>query len=72
MLKRNPRAASWLALRGDVLQQAGRRDDARKAFNESLAALESLTPTLRRTQANAELERQVREALKQLENPRKD
>ena len=66
MLVRSRRAPSWLALRGDILQQAGRRDDAGRAFRESLAALENLPPTLRRTRANAELERQVREALDRL------
>ena len=66
MLARQPRAASWLALRGDILQQAGRRDEAGRAFRECLAALESLPPTLRRTQANADLERQVRDALAKL------
>ena len=66
MLARQPRAASWLALRGDILQQAGRRDEAGRAFRECLAALESLPPTLRRTQANADLERQVRDALARL------
>ena len=67
MLVRSRRAASWLALRGDILQQTGRRDDAGRAFRESLATLENLPPTLRRTQANAELERQVREALDRLQ-----
>ena len=67
MLVRTRRAASWLALRGDILQQAGRRDEAGRAFRESLATLEKLPPTLRRTQANAELERQVRDALDRLQ-----
>lgn len=66
MLARQPRSASWLALRGDILQQADRRAEAGHAFREALAALESLPPTLRRTQANAELERQVRDALDKL------
>ena len=67
MIVRSRRAAAWLALRGDILQQAGRRDEAGRAFRESLAALENLPPTLRRTQANAELERQVREARDRLQ-----
>lgn len=66
MLVRSRRAPSWLALRGDILQQAGRREEAGHAFRESLATLEKLPPTLRRTQANAELERQVRDALDRL------
>lgn len=67
MLARQPRSAPWLALRGDILQQVGRHDEAGRAFRESLAALEALPPTLRRTQANAELERQVRDALDKLQ-----
>ena len=67
MLGHTRRAAAWLALRGDILQQAGRREEAGRAFRESLTALENLPPTLRRTQANAELERQVRDALDRLQ-----
>ena len=66
MLVRSRRAPSWLALRGDILQQAGRREEAGRAFRESLETLEKLPPTLRRTQTNAELERQIRDALERL------
>lgn len=50
----------WLLRKGDILQQAGRTAEARRVFEEALAAIESLPPGRRSTRALRELEGEIR------------
>jgi tetratricopeptide (TPR) repeat protein len=59
----SPRKETWLARRGEILAQAGRRKEARAAYVAALAAIEALPANARQTMAMADLESQVRSAL---------
>ena len=59
----SPRKEVWLARRGEILTQAGRRKEARTAYTASLAAIEALPSRARQTGAIVALEGQVRAAL---------
>ncbi len=50
------RQETWLARRGEILEQAGRPREAREAFTAALSALESLPPQRRQSKAMRELE----------------
>jgi predicted Zn-dependent protease len=50
----------WLLRKGEILLQAGRTPEARRAFEEALAAIEALPPGRRNTRALRELEGEVR------------
>ena len=63
MAARSPRKEAWLARRGDVLAEAGRRDEARTAYAAALAAIAALPPDLRSAKAIGDLEARVRRAL---------
>jgi tetratricopeptide (TPR) repeat protein len=60
------RQEPWLALEGEILAQAGRTEQARQAFADALAAIESLPQHLRRADATRLIEQQVREHLARL------
>lgn len=62
LLARNPGNPLLLARRGEVLAHAGRTADARAAWEEALAALES-RPAHRRSERAATLEHEIRTAL---------
>ena len=59
----SPRKEAWLAHRGDILEQAGRAPEARLAYEQALAAIESLPARHRTTGATAKLEAEIRAAL---------
>ena len=59
----SPRKETWLARRGEILQQAGRRDEARAAYEQALKALDSLPPARRNVPAMTELERRIKAAI---------
>jgi tetratricopeptide (TPR) repeat protein len=63
LIVRMPRKDTWLAKRGDILVQAGRFDQARKAYEEALDAIAKLPPVQKQRAPTATLERQVRQAL---------
>jgi len=63
MAASSPRRETWLARRGEILAQAGRKDEARSAYKASLTAIEALPVATRRTRAMADLESRVRGAL---------
>src|SRR5258706_2361460 len=63
----SPRKETWLARKGEILQQAGRNDQARAAFNSALDALNTLPPGRRNVPAMAELEKRIREQLADLD-----
>lgn len=61
------RKESWLALRGEILAQAGRPDEARKSFAAALAAIESLPGNRRGTEQMKELEARIHDDLAQID-----
>ncbi len=60
---KSPRKETWLARRGEILELAGRADDAKAAFQSALAALDTLPPARRNVPAMQELEKRLRAAL---------
>jgi len=58
-----PRKETWLARRGDVLIQAGRLAEARRAYRQAMDAIESLRPSLRNTDAMTALTVHVKSQL---------
>lgn len=61
-----PRKETWLALRGEILVQAGRPDEARKSFAEALNAIESLPANRRGTEQTKQLEARIHNFLAEL------
>ena len=59
----SPRKETWLARRGEILQLAGRKKEAQAAYEQALAALDSLPPARRNVPAMAELKRRIMAAL---------
>jgi tetratricopeptide (TPR) repeat protein len=53
------RKETWLARRGEILLLAGREAEARRAFEQALAAVRALSPVTRGTPGMAELERRL-------------
>ncbi len=53
----------WLVRRAEILQKAGRMEEARATYQAALAAIESLPPHLRQTPASRELETRLRALL---------
>ena len=66
---RSPRKETWLARRGEVLLQANRPDEARKAYSDALTALGTLPPARRNVPAIADLEKRIRLELQHLDGP---
>jgi predicted Zn-dependent protease len=62
----SPRKETWLARRGEILQQAGRTEEARAAFQSALVAIDKLPPARRHVPAMVELEKRLREAIEAL------
>ena len=56
----------WLARRGDILMRAGRREAAREAYTQALAAMEKTSPRRRKTKMAIELNSRLRSTLTQL------
>jgi len=68
----SPRKETWLARRGEILQQAGRKAEAREAFQSALAAMDKLPPARRHVPAMAELEKRLQQALDSLSSGEPD
>jgi tetratricopeptide (TPR) repeat protein len=58
----SPRKETWLVRRGEILLQAGRIAEAHKAFEQALAAIESLPAYHRGSKAIITLEKRLRAA----------
>lgn len=58
------RKDSWLARRGEILEQAGRREEARRSYRAALAAIDSLPAARRNVPATTELERRLKGELR--------
>jgi tetratricopeptide (TPR) repeat protein len=63
ILAQSPRRETWLARKGDILEQAGRTREAREAYAAALNAIESLPPNHRKTRTMVALENRLRPAL---------
>ena len=63
---RSPRKETWLARRGEVLQLAGRTQEAAQAYKAALDALQTLPATRRNVPATLELEKRIRKELEAL------
>ncbi len=57
------RKERWLVRRADILQKAGRMEEAKATYQAALAAIESLPPHLRQTPASRELGTRLRALL---------
>lgn len=68
----SPRKETWLARRGEILQQAGRDGEAREAFQSALAAMDKLPPARRHVPAMVELEKRLQQALDSLSSGEPD
>jgi predicted Zn-dependent protease len=69
VLERSPRKESWLARKGEILLQAGRAPEARKAYSDALAALRTLPPARRNVPAVSDLARRIQLELDHLDHP---
>ena len=61
--ERSPRKETWLARRGEILVQAGRASEARRAYESALAALQTLPPTRRNVPAMQELAKRIQKEI---------
>ncbi len=64
--ERSPRKETWLARRGEILVQAGRRAEARVAYEGALAALNRLPPARRNVPAMIELTSRIQKQIESL------
>jgi tetratricopeptide (TPR) repeat protein len=69
---RSPRKEPWLVRRAEILEGAGRRDDARRSYEEALQAIDALPPLRRTTPAVGRLREQALAAVARLEAPATD
>jgi predicted Zn-dependent protease len=58
------RKETWLVRRGEILEAAGRKDEAHKAYSDAIVAIESLPPQRRQSRAIMALQLRARSALK--------
>jgi predicted negative regulator of RcsB-dependent stress response len=65
-MKYSPRRETWLVRQGDVLLNAGRKDEAVASYRAALDAIEQLPPRYRETVPVEKLERDARTSLSQI------
>ncbi|HKU77454.1 MAG TPA: tetratricopeptide repeat protein [Pyrinomonadaceae bacterium] len=58
------RKETWLVRRGEILKAAGRNEEARTAFSDAIAAIESLPPERRQSRSMTALQLRARSAFK--------
>ena len=61
--QQSKRKETWLYMRGEILNEAGRLEDARQAFSQALVAIKTLPARLQGTRGMRELEERVQGAL---------
>lgn len=61
-----PRQDPWLTRSAEVLEQAGRLDEAQMSYEDALAALDTLPSHRRNARASVEMEDRIRSALDRL------
>ena len=66
VMAKAPRKETWLARKGEILEQAGRTKEAREAYASALKAMDTLPPTRRNVPALMDLEKRLREQLQKL------
>ena len=66
MMARYPIKEPWLALRGEILEQAGRTGEARETFQNILTGLETTSPLRRNTDYARQLTIRVRDGLQRV------
>ena len=66
VMAKAPRKETWLERRGNILRQAGKLEEARKAYEAALEAMKSLPPTRRNVPAMVELEKRLRSNIESL------
>jgi predicted Zn-dependent protease len=64
----SPQKERWLLLRGETLEKVGRTKDAKESYDEGLKNLESRPLNKRRTTYFVNLEKEIREAIRRLED----
>ena len=67
MIAASAQPAAWLALRGEILEEAGRRDEARSAYRAALGAYDALSAPRRQPPAVEQRVLALREALARLD-----
>jgi tetratricopeptide (TPR) repeat protein len=67
LMAQSARKDTWLARRGEILEQAGRLAEAQQAYTQALAAVASLPASHRQTRATLELEARLKSALAHLQ-----
>lgn len=67
LIARQPAKEPWLALRGEILTQAGRLAEAKEAFQQTLAGIESYPPARRNLDLTKQLQARAREGLARVE-----
>lgn len=60
VMAKAPRKETWLERRGNILRQAGRPEEAKKAYQAALDAMKTLPPGRRNVPAMVELEKRLR------------
>ena len=63
LASQSPRKESWLVRRGDILEAAGRHEEANQAYEQALAAIAHLPPERRSARAVQNLEARARSRL---------
>ena len=63
VMSQSERKETWLARRGEILTLAGRSEEARAAFQNALAAIDSLPPSRRQARSITALQLRIRSAL---------
>lgn len=63
VMAQTPRKEAWLARRGEILQEAGRAEEAKTTFTAALKAIAALPPARRHVPAMEDLEKRLRSAL---------
>ena len=63
------RRENWLARRGAILVEAGRKVEARKSYEDALVAVKALPSRIQQSSPMLRLNAQVDEALRQIANP---
>jgi tetratricopeptide (TPR) repeat protein len=70
MIRRYPLKEPWLALRGELLEEAGRYSEAEAAYGEVVQGLEKYPPHRRNVLLNKELSERAREGLRRVKERR--
>ncbi|HKQ37629.1 MAG TPA: tetratricopeptide repeat protein [Verrucomicrobiae bacterium] len=66
IMAKAPRKETWLERRGNILRQAGKPEDARKAYQAALDAMKTLPPARRNVPAMVDLEKRLRSNIESL------